>query len=490
MRSSWAEPYLWVHLTGIAAVPIFLELCLVGLAASQAVLPAGIGFLLVALVGISPILWMQWHRPFSIFSLIALSLKPRELTETQRRILQCFKTPVAKVVAVIVAILAFLILWQLNQWLPLAPVLKVPGGWLGGLVLAAVAFLLSNLFLQVPASVLMVLLTPESRIAAATPYPVAQIPADFTLIGLQVKQILPPIVLAPAPVGSPAAVANPPVVPVAEAPLSKPAESEISQPEAIQPEAVQPETVQPEAIQPESLQPEATQPEAIEPETIQAETVQPEAIQPEVIQPESLQPEVIEPEIAHLEVIEPEAIQAESLQPEVIEPETIQTEAIEPEIAQTEAIQLETTQPKIDEPELSQSETSQPENTEPPILEAEAPDLAESAPHSEPVEAELNTAAVEVESRQQEPPTKADAATGRQIPQVTDTVVKIEPSSVEAASPLVEAVPSVDPTQNGFKAAVKIAKAEPSTPPLPSVSDTIITIQPPQTDAEKQPPEE
>lgn len=212
MRSSWSDPYLWVHLAGIAAVPIFLELCLIGLAASQTVLPAGLVFLLVAVVGISPILWMQWHRPFSIFSLVVLALKPSELTEMQRQILQRFKAPVARVVAVAVAILAFLILWQLTQWLPFhAPILNVSGGWLGGLVLAAGAFLLSNLFLQVPASALTVLLTPERQIAAATPYPVAQIPADFTLIGLQVKQILPPIVPTVAPTSPPSPTVSAPV---------------------------------------------------------------------------------------------------------------------------------------------------------------------------------------------------------------------------------------------------------------------------------------
>ncbi len=245
MRSSGSEPYLWVHLAGVAAVPIFLELCLVGLAASQAVLPAGLVFLLVAIVGISPILWMQWSRPFNIFSLVVLALKPSELNERQRQILQRFKAPVAKFVAVAVAILAFLILWQLNQWLPFhAPILKVPGGWLGGLLLAATAFLLSNLFLQVPASVLTVLLTPERQITAASPYPVAQIPTDFTLIGLQVKRILPPLVpLVPlaAPVTS---TSTPPAV---GAPVSAPGSE--AMPEATQPEA-QPKVTEPKITEP------------------------------------------------------------------------------------------------------------------------------------------------------------------------------------------------------------------------------------------------
>lgn len=204
MRSSWSEPYLWVHLAGLAAVPIFLELCLIGLSASQRVLPAGLVFLLVSIAGISPILWMQWYRPFCIFSLVVLALKPSELTEEQRQILQCFKTPVTRAISVAMAIVAFMILVQLNRWVTLDTMIPVPGGWFGGLLLAMVAFLLSHLFLQVPASVLSVLLTPESRLRAALPYPVAKIPMDFSLIGIPVKQILPPMVLA-APVVAPAA---------------------------------------------------------------------------------------------------------------------------------------------------------------------------------------------------------------------------------------------------------------------------------------------
>lgn len=196
MRSSLSEPYLWVHLAGIAAVPIFLELCLLGLAAAESWLPASLVILLVAVAGIAPIAWMQWKRPFNIFSLMILALKPSELTESQRRILTQFKAPVEKAVTVIATIGAAVLLWQLNRWVPLVTLHSgvVPGGGLGGLLLAAVAFLLSNLFLQVPASVLPVLLTSESKLAAISPYPAVQISKDFTSIGIQVKQILPPLV--------------------------------------------------------------------------------------------------------------------------------------------------------------------------------------------------------------------------------------------------------------------------------------------------------
>lgn len=195
MRSFWFDPYLWIHAAGIAAVPIFLEICLLTLAVGDPVLPLDLEFLLVAIAGIVPILWMQWQRPFCIFSLLILALKPSQLTESQRRLLTCFKSPANRAVAVVAAVLLGWVLWQLYWLAPivtsLAPAL--PGGRLGGLVVAAIAFLLSNLFLQIPLSVLRVLWVTEAEFAATPPYPVESIATNFTLLGLRVKQILPSI---------------------------------------------------------------------------------------------------------------------------------------------------------------------------------------------------------------------------------------------------------------------------------------------------------
>ncbi len=212
MRSWRSEPYLWVHLAGIAVVPIFLELCSLGLAASERRFPALLVFLLVAVAGISPIVWMQWQRPFYIFSLSPLVLKPAQLTEQQRRLLRRFKAPLGRVLAITMAFVAIALLWQLQQWVPAttAAAKIVPGGALGGLLLAAGAFLLSNLFLQVPASVLAVLVTPETLLHKAEPYPVTDIASDFSLLGFLVKQILPPIA---EPTSTPSTSTTPPVTP-------------------------------------------------------------------------------------------------------------------------------------------------------------------------------------------------------------------------------------------------------------------------------------
>jgi hypothetical protein len=69
---------------------------------------------------------------------------------------------------------------------PLAPRWRIVG-----LLWAGLAFLVSNLFLQVPLSVAQVLLTSESEFAATEPYPVEKMPQDFTIPGVRVNQILP-----------------------------------------------------------------------------------------------------------------------------------------------------------------------------------------------------------------------------------------------------------------------------------------------------------
>lgn len=194
MRSFWADPYLWVHLAGIATVPIWLELCLLGLAVGYPTEPDW-WLLFVGVVGIVPILWMQWQRPFSIFSLLLLALQSKHLTEEQRRILSLFKTPLHQILTVLTAILMAVVLWQLHRLIPMAtgaaqilPVQRWTGLWI-----AAIAFLLANLFLQVPVSVLQILLTPAKALAAAAPYPVDRVPKDFTVPGIKVRQILPPL---------------------------------------------------------------------------------------------------------------------------------------------------------------------------------------------------------------------------------------------------------------------------------------------------------
>jgi hypothetical protein len=199
MRSFWSDPYLWVHLAGLAVVPILLEVCLLGFAVGDPTLPVWFELCLVGGIGIAPVLWMQWQRPFYIFSLVAVAIKPEQLTEDQRRLLTLFKSQRNRILAVGVPVLLFFLLYQVYKLAPIAaPVALFPSGWrVLGLLVAAIAFLAINLFTQVPFSVLGVMLHRDPEFAATPPYPLEQIRRNFSLVGLQVKQILPSMIAEP-----------------------------------------------------------------------------------------------------------------------------------------------------------------------------------------------------------------------------------------------------------------------------------------------------
>ena len=95
--------------------------------------------------------------------------------------------------AVIAAILELGILWQLYQIAPIAAtVVPFPPQWrLLGLLLASLSFLASNLFLQIPVSVARIFVTSETEFLQTKPYSLERISQDFTILGLQVNQILP-----------------------------------------------------------------------------------------------------------------------------------------------------------------------------------------------------------------------------------------------------------------------------------------------------------
>lgn len=192
MRSFWTEPFLWIHLAGLAAFPLALELVWLGLAVGDPILPVWLEFFFVAAIGLSPILWMQLTRPFDIFSILIFSLKPEQLTQDQRRLLSLFKTKTNRVVTMVVAVFLVWVLWQIYRVAPVAAAVTplAPRWHFLGLLGAGLAFLLCHLFLQVPLAVAQVLLTRESEFIAATPYPVEKIPQDFTVPGIRVNKIL------------------------------------------------------------------------------------------------------------------------------------------------------------------------------------------------------------------------------------------------------------------------------------------------------------
>lgn len=192
MSSFRSEPFLWIHLSGIVLVPLLLDLVLLGLSIGTPLFWSWLELLLLAVVGILPILWMQLVRPFDIFSILLFSLKPEQLSPEQRQILTQFKTRPHRLVSIITAIVMSLVLWLLYRFAPLALTINPwSQGWHSlGLIIAAVGLLASNLFLQIPLSVLRILLSNQTPLTDSEPLSSEQIAREFTIPGFWIEKIL------------------------------------------------------------------------------------------------------------------------------------------------------------------------------------------------------------------------------------------------------------------------------------------------------------
>jgi hypothetical protein len=193
MRSFRSEPILWIHVAGLATLPISLVLCLLFLSVGKPLLPVWMEIFIVAAIGVIPLLWMQLRRPFYIFSILGVALKPENLTEQQRKILCLINTKLNRILSFVAALLLIGVLWQLY---PVTQQLFNVTGFLPqwrslGLLLAAFTFLISNLFLQIPVSVARVLVTNDTDFAALEPLSLEKIKQDFTILGVRVNKILP-----------------------------------------------------------------------------------------------------------------------------------------------------------------------------------------------------------------------------------------------------------------------------------------------------------
>ncbi|MFN5513309.1 MAG: low-complexity tail membrane protein [Cyanobacteriota bacterium] len=186
-----AEPFLWIHLAGGAVYPLacLLTWLALGVGAPFPYYGLEVGFLLLA--GLAPILWMQWFRPFEIFSLLIISLSPEALTPRQRQILSLFRCSRQRWLTLGGGLLGIAKLAGLYYFAPLASVAvaDLPQNRFLALGLAALAFLISNLFLQVPLSVLGVLLSSEEALNQQPAPEPGEIPKLFTLPGLRLRRI-------------------------------------------------------------------------------------------------------------------------------------------------------------------------------------------------------------------------------------------------------------------------------------------------------------
>lgn len=187
------DPYLWIHLAGLATVPLWLDVCLAGLAVGEPILSPWLELGVLIALGTGPVLWMQWQKPFYIFSLFLVAVRPDKLSYLRRKLLHAQKMWFSKLLISLGALALGFALWALYPLAAVITDLPILGGqprWVG-LLLCASAFLCANLFTQVPATVVAILVSSAQSIEAATPYPVDSILREFTVAGLRIPQLLP-----------------------------------------------------------------------------------------------------------------------------------------------------------------------------------------------------------------------------------------------------------------------------------------------------------
>ena len=194
MPKSWSEPFLWIHLAGIFTLPLWLSVCALSLAGSGLLLPLGLERLLVALLGILPIVAMQCYRPFNIFSLLFLALPPEQLNDDRRRILAAFRAPEHRWLTGVAAILLLCFLRDLYSLSPLlaelSPLSAESTNPLLRLAIASGTFFAANLFLQVPLAVLRIMAMPDGELDAIDPVTSEEAANRFFLLGLPKENLL------------------------------------------------------------------------------------------------------------------------------------------------------------------------------------------------------------------------------------------------------------------------------------------------------------
>jgi hypothetical protein len=198
------EPFLWIHLALLAAVPLAVVLCMMGLAVGDPVFP---GWLEMLALGIPPIaltVWLQWQNPLYPFSLWVLAKPANELSDNQRRVLSILRRRIngwyiGAWIAVVAGLFMYVVFRQIYITAPLAadmapfpPVLR-----LLGILWAEIFFLIANLLWQMGVAAARVILVPPSEFNSLAPYEVDRISKEFTIVGKRSPDLLSLEPLAP-----------------------------------------------------------------------------------------------------------------------------------------------------------------------------------------------------------------------------------------------------------------------------------------------------
>mgnify|MGYP001793925801 CR=1 FL=1 len=198
--------YLWIHFASLAMVPLLFDACLAGLASAGSAFQYpeayGFQFWVIALLGVVPPLVMQLLKPFYVFSLPPLALRPAALTLEQRRCLRLLTSWQVKALSVVSAGVSFELLLQVYERLPQITPVMTP---MAGMVCSAISFFFMSLFLQLSISSARALLVGPSTLKRVPPYESDAIAQDFLILGFPLNNLLP---ANPAPSAEPSNIAS------------------------------------------------------------------------------------------------------------------------------------------------------------------------------------------------------------------------------------------------------------------------------------------
>lgn len=136
---------------------------------------------------------MQLKRPFYIFSLLGLAIRPDRLEADRCRLLTIQRSWITRSGVVMSALLLLYGLFWLYRLAPIAAGMTPFAqqsravGW----GICAISFFFANLFTQVPMTVLPLLVVSPEQVSRIQPYTPTDVRSKFTLFGWRVARLLP-----------------------------------------------------------------------------------------------------------------------------------------------------------------------------------------------------------------------------------------------------------------------------------------------------------
>lgn len=187
------DPYLWLHFSGLAMLPLTLALVAIALPVGMPLPFATLELVLIIILGGVPVWALQILRPWNPYSFLFFQIPPERMDERQKQVLRLVQGTRQPLLNVLGAVVMVVLLWQIAHYSPLA-IGMTAGFWqihLLGLGVAIAGFFLSNLFLQIPLTLLPTLLLSEKTVSEIDPHPNVSIRRDFTCWGLPMGQLFP-----------------------------------------------------------------------------------------------------------------------------------------------------------------------------------------------------------------------------------------------------------------------------------------------------------